>query len=72
MLKKGFSLRKNYPDHVFDTSFLLAGFPGPIPGIVFLTAGTIFPGAIDSDILKILYENIKVFLKEGFQAAGDR
>jgi hypothetical protein len=32
---------------------MLPGFPVPIPGIVVLIAGSIFPAAFDSDILKL-------------------
>ena len=49
---------------------MLPGFPVPIPGIVFLTAGLIFPATFDSDILKIVYKYLLVIPHEGFQGAG--
>jgi hypothetical protein len=39
---------------------MVPGFPIPIPGIVVLTAGPIFPATFDSYFLKILAENIPV------------
>jgi hypothetical protein len=57
---------------LFSTQRLetLPGFPVPIPGIVILTAGPIFPAAIDFDLLKILAENMPVILEEFFQHTG--
>jgi hypothetical protein len=49
---------------------MLPGFPVPIPGIVFLTAGQIFPGAFDSDFLRILPENLLVISDECFHRDG--
>jgi hypothetical protein len=43
---------------------VLPGFPVPIPGIVFLTAGPIFLDAFDSDLLKIFLENQAVIFEE--------
>jgi hypothetical protein len=45
-------------------------FPVPIPGIVILAVGPIFPAAFDSDFLKIVHEYLMVFLHEGPQRAG--
>jgi hypothetical protein len=49
---------------------MLPRFPVPIPWIVFLTAGPIFPDEFDLYFLKILYENPAVISQEGFQRAG--
>jgi hypothetical protein len=49
---------------IIKTSFstqplkMLPGFPVPIPGIVVLTAGLIFPAIFDPDLLKIVHENL--------------
>jgi hypothetical protein len=54
-------LYKNFPyGKIIKTPFstqpleMLSGFPVPIPGIVVLTAGPIFPATSDSDLLKIV------------------
>jgi hypothetical protein len=49
---------------------MLPGFPVPIPEIVFLTAGPIFPVAFDFDLLKILDEDPAVIPHKYFQSAG--
>jgi hypothetical protein len=49
---------------------MLPGFPAPIPGIVVLTAGPIFPDIFDYDSLKIVYDNPLVIPHECFQRAG--
>jgi hypothetical protein len=49
---------------------MLPGFPVPIPGIVFLTAGRIFPAVFNSYNLKMAIENPPVILDEGFKHAG--
>jgi len=49
---------------------MLPGFPVPIPGIVFLTAGPIFHATFDFDLFKIMDENSLVIPHECFQQAG--
>ena len=70
-------LKKDVPDGKIVESLLttqplemLPGFSVPNPGIVFLTAGFLFPGAFDSDRLKIVHEYLTVMTHEGFNRAG--
>jgi hypothetical protein len=49
---------------------MVSRFPGPIPGIVVLTAAPIFPVIFDYDLLKIGYEDLPVISHEGFQHFG--
>jgi hypothetical protein len=44
-------------------------FPVPIPGIVVLTAGSIFPAVFDYDFLEIVHEDVHVISDEGVQGA---
>jgi hypothetical protein len=46
---------------------LLPGYPVPIPGVVFLTAGSTFPATFDYGLLKIVHENLPVIPHEGYQ-----
>jgi hypothetical protein len=62
------SLTENHRDPFLVK--IMSGFSVPFPGIVFLTAGPIFPANFDSDHLKILDEKLPVILKEGVQRAG--
>jgi hypothetical protein len=73
VLNKDVSYGKIIQTH-FSTQPLkmLPGFPVPIPGIVVLTAASIFPAALDSYFLKILHENPPVISHEVFQSAGLR
>ncbi len=49
---------------------MVPGFPVPIPEIVFMTGGSIFPAAFDSYFLKIVNEKPMVISQEGFLHAG--
>jgi hypothetical protein len=55
----------------FSTQLLemLPEFPDPNPGIVFLSAGSIFPNALGSYFLKFVHENPEVIPYECFQRA---